>query len=102
VSVVQANLLGIPDTGAPGAGKDIDFWTDYGTSGEAPTAHQQSDLVSTYTIGAAGIISVIRDLASLLTNAVGGDIVGLEIKHNTIGGAIEYLGVNIVFEELSD
>jgi hypothetical protein len=98
-SIVAANLLGMPTSGAAGAGKDIDFYTDYGGIGESPTTHQESDLVSTYDFtGLTGIISTIADLAGILTNAIGGDVVGLEIDHNSIGGAIQYLGLQLIYE----
>jgi len=99
ISVLSAKLLGMPESGAAGTGKDIDFYTDYGQLGESPTTHQESDTTTTYDFtGLTGIISQIADLVGILTNAIGGDIVGVEVDHNSIGGAIQYLGVQLTYE----
>jgi hypothetical protein len=100
----QALLIGIPSpaVAAAGPGRDLDFYTDYGQAGESPTMHQESDTTSTYDYtGQAGLITVIADLVGVLTNAEGGDVVGLEVDHNAIGGSIEYIGVFIVFTVLT-
>lgn len=99
VGLVYAKLIGIPSVGASGTGKNIDLWADYGTLGESPTTHQGSDLTSVYDLtGTAGLITTVVELSSILTNLSGGDIVGLEVKHNAIGGAIEYLGISLAYE----
>ena len=37
-------------------------------------------------------------MVGILSNATGGDVIGLEIDHNNIGGAIEYLGTVLSYE----
>ena len=99
VSVVYAYVIGIPSSGASGAGKNLDFWTDYGTINESPTTHQESDTTSVYDYtGRTGLFTIVKDLKPILTNASGGDLVGMEVKHNSIGGAIEYCGISLAYE----
>ena len=100
-TLISAKVIGIPSpaVAAAGPGRNIDLYTDYGAPGEPPTQHQQSDLITTYDFtGKGGIITEIVDIISILTSAEGGDIVGLEINHTIIGGAIEYMGVALVYE----
>jgi len=98
VSILSAKLIGIPSVGAAGSGKDIDVSSEYSALDESRTTHIESDTTSTYDFtGKANQTITIKDLISILTNVTGGDFVGVSINHNSIGGAIDYLGVRLTY-----
>lgn len=82
--------------GASGAGKDIDLTSSYGAQGEPKTQHQESDAASTYTIGAQDTHDEI-DISGVFTSIAAGDRCGIKIDHKTIGGALEYLGIEMYY-----
>lgn len=92
-AIVKLCLLAIPSAGAAGAARDIDLFSDYAAPGEPFNNHTQSDTTSTYDLtGTSGEIFEL-DIAPLFTSASAFDVAGIEVDHNAIGGAIEYLGV---------
>jgi hypothetical protein len=94
-NIIGAFVLGIPATGAPGAGKDIDIFSNYGQMGtEQYNTHASSNTVATYTVGAVGLLWQL-DISGILSSISPDDVVGIRVKHNTIGGAIDYIGVHL-------
>jgi hypothetical protein len=95
-SLVKAHVFGIPQAGAPGVTKDIDVSVSYGANGESITTHIASDTTSTYTVGAVDTHWEL-DLTALLGSLAAGDTLGTLIKHNVIGGAILWIGIDIEY-----
>lgn len=80
--------------GAVGTGKDIDLSSDYGGIGEQGTVNSETDTASTYTIPAVGELFEL-DLTPVFSNLDPGDICGVNIDHNGIGGSVDYLGIRL-------
>ena len=95
-SVNSATLIGIPSAGAAGAGKDIDLSSEYATFGQASNANSEADTGTTYDLtGTSGEITEVVDLLVVLSSLAASDVVGINVDHNGIGGAIDYLGVKL-------
>lgn len=84
----------IAATGTSGTGKDIDITSSCGQVGELYTADVTSDTSSTYTISAINTIWQLN-ASNVFGSLSAGDFCGLNIDHNTIGGAIDYLGIKL-------
>jgi len=96
-SLVSLSAIIIPSAGAAGAGKDIDLFSDYASVGEASNTHDESDTTSTFDLtGLSGVMSLM-DISSVFTSLSAGDICGLLIDHNAVGGPIRYLGIRMVY-----
>lgn len=95
--LVGVGLVGIVSAGAALAGRDIDFYTSYAAVGELSTQHQQSDIASVYDLSGASGRLYQFDITSLFTNLAAGDYVGVQVDHNAIGGAIDYLGITLSY-----
>lgn len=91
--------IGQVTAGAAGSGKDIDLTSNYGTYGEAINQHSETDTTTTYDFtGFTNQNNNIIDLSVVLSSLSAGDIVGLNIDHNAIGGTIYYHGIIIKYE----
>lgn len=97
-SITAVYLYCIIDAAAAGSGKDIDFTTNYGTIGEAYNAHTGSDTTSTYDLTGLSNQIYAFNLTSLFSSMSKDDVGGILIQHNSIGGNIYYLGVEIVYK----
>lgn len=91
-TVLNLCLAGIPQTGAGGAGKDIDLSSSYATVGEPANTHAETDTTSTYDLGTVGDI-VLVDLTSVFSALSANDYCGVLVDHNSIGGTVSYFGV---------
>jgi hypothetical protein len=98
-SIVSLDLVFIPSAAATGAGKNIDLISEYAAVGEPSNQHSESDTTSLYDIGPAGAHGAI-DLRGVFTHLSPGDIGGVVVGHNLIGGAIDYLGIRMVYNRL--
>ena len=94
-ALVSVELVGIVSAGAAQAARDIDFYTSYAALGEPSTQHQQSDLTSVYDLSAVSGQIYSFDLTALFTALAAGDYAGVQVDHNSIGGAIDYLGIRL-------
>jgi hypothetical protein len=96
--LTSVQLVGIPSAAAAGPGRDIDLTSDYAQPGEAFNNHSESDLATIYDLtGTANTIFGI-DATTVFSNLSAGDHCGLQVKHNSIGGAIEYIGIAINYK----
>lgn len=93
VQLVSAVLVGVPSAGAAGAARDIDLYTSYGSPGERCDQHEEEDTSTTYDLTGESGNLVELDIAPLLSSLQPGDLVGLRVAHNAVGGTIDYLGV---------
>lgn len=94
--MVSCELIGIISTGVAGSGKNIDINSDYGRIGEPLNQHTESDNTSTYDFtGKTNQITKILDLSIILNNLSAGDLVGIFVDHNVVGGNIDYLGIKL-------
>jgi hypothetical protein len=97
-SLVSIYLVGIVSSGADGSGKDIDIYTDYGGNNELYNIHTESDTTSTYDLtGQTNKRTNVIDLSTVLTNLGAGDSIGLFVDHKGIGGAINYIGIQLKY-----
>ena len=97
-TLVSLHAIGIPSVGAAGVGKDIDLSSEYGTLGEASNFHSETDTTTVYDLtGTSGQLTQIVDLSIVLSSVSAGDYMGINIDHNGIGGAIDYLGIKLIY-----
>ena len=97
VSLVSLKLVGIVSSGAAGDGKNIDIQSDYAAIGEPPTTHSESDSTSTYN-GLTANQWYGLDISGLFDSLAAGDNGGIYVKHNAIGGDIDYIGVILKYK----
>jgi hypothetical protein len=95
--VVSAELKGVVQVGADGVNKDIDIYSDYASEGEVYNIHSESDTTTLYDL--IGLTDKIwsLDLMSILSELASGDFVGIFVDHKTIGGTIDYLGIELKY-----
>lgn len=96
VSLVSLDLIFIPTAAAAGAGKDIDLFSDYAAVGELSTTHSEADTTSVYNLGTTSTLGSI-DVSDIFSSLSANDHCGLQVKHNSIGGTNNYLGVVLRF-----
>jgi len=96
-SLVSCEVVGIISTGAAGAAKDIDLSSDYGAVGEAYNIHSETDTTTTYDFTGKANQLASYSIAPVLSALSAGDYVGFDIDHNGIGGAIDYIGIKLVY-----
>lgn len=95
-SIISLVAIGIPTAGAAGAGKDIDLISNYASVGENLAFHSESDLGTVYDFsGTADEITNVLDLSIVFNSLSANDLCGVNIDHNGIGGAIDYLGIRL-------
>lgn len=95
LSAIKA--VGIPTGGAAGAAKDIDLFSDYAKLGESATINTESNTTDVYDLtGTSGFITSI-DLSTVFSNLEANHFCGVNIDHKTIGGAIDYLGIELEY-----
>lgn len=98
-SAMICELVGVPSVSASGPNKDIDVKIEHAAPSEATDAHTITDTATDYDLsGLDGRISVIADLTKYLVALGPGEYVAVEVTHNNIGGAIDYLGVRFCFD----
>jgi hypothetical protein len=93
VTLDECKLIGICSSGAAGSGKDIDLLSDYGTIGELYNNHSEADTTTVYDFTGKTDQLIQIDLTPVLSAVAAGDVAGIQVDHNSIGGAIDYLGV---------
>jgi len=96
-TLISAEVITIP--AGTNATANIDLYSDYGAVGEAPNNHEESDLASTYAL-VAGILTSI-DVSGVLTGIALGDYVGILINQNSIGAAMDYIGLHLKYNRAS-
>lgn len=75
---------------------DIDLYSNYAACGENKNTHQESNTTSTFDTGTVNNIETI-DLSSVFSSLSAGDLCAVHIDHNSIGGALNYFGVRLVY-----
>lgn len=95
--LISVGVVGIPSAAAAGPARDIDLTSNYAQPGEAYNNHVQTDLATVYDLtGTANTIYAIPATA-VFTALSPGDHAGLLVKHNAIGGSIEYVGIDLTY-----
>ncbi len=88
-------LVGYADeSGAVGSGKSITMISEYGAFPGGPVAEHGTELTADVTIPTAFTFFGLNLLA-VLGNLSAGDIGGVDVSHNSIGGNVSYMGVLI-------
>jgi hypothetical protein len=95
LSLNSLSLICVPGSGTDGSGKDIDLHSDYFSSNEAYNNHTESDTTSTYDFTGQLNKGTELDVTAVFTNISAGDKCGLFVDHNSIGGTISYIGIEI-------
>ena len=95
ISLTSAVLVMIPDANAAGSGKDIDLDSDYGKIGESRNNHSESDTTTIYDFTGKNNQFTEIDISGILSLLAALDYVGIRVTHNTIGGALRYLGIRL-------
>ncbi len=96
-SISVLKLIGICSSGAAGSGKDIDLFSDYCGFDEDAQTHQESDTTTTYDFTGKGNKRIEIDLSGVFSVAAPGDVGGVFVDHNGIGGSVDYLGIKLVY-----
>ncbi len=96
-SVITLVMITVPSAGAAGTDRNIDLFSDYGTMDEAPDNHSESDTTTLYDLsGRSGLLTGI-DISPVFSSIAARDVCGIEVDHFSIGGAIDYYGVLLVY-----
>ena len=96
IEVISLDLIGFPESGAAGTGKDIDLASDYGSLDQSRTTHSESDTAATYDTGTTDTLFKL-DLLPVFSTLSGGDLGGVLVTHQTVGGTIHYLGIRMCY-----
>jgi len=96
VSLASLEMVVAWESGAVGAAKDIDLYSDYGAEGEAINKNSESDTTSTYTL-AGPLTWEALDISSVFSAIAAGDKCGIKIDHKGIGGAGRYFAIKMVY-----
>ena len=97
VTLIAADLIGVVKAGADAGARDIDLVSEFGALGEARNFNTASDLASTFNF--AGLLDSYAavPLATVLAGLAPGDVGGVLVTHNAIGGAVRYLGIRLTY-----
>jgi len=96
-SLVSLKLIGIVTSGSAGSGKSVTLNSTYAKDGESYSQHTESD-TDVYEIAAsAGLIGSL-DLSAVFTSIEAGDLCGVNVDHNAIGGYVYYLAIELKYE----
>lgn len=97
LEVVSIRMRGIPSAAAAGSGKSITLDSNYASAGEVYNLHAASDTRNYNLTGTADILSEVIDLTVVFGSIAAGDTCGVKVKHNAIGGSVEYTGIELVY-----
>jgi hypothetical protein len=89
-------LVAIQSSATPSAAANIDLFSDYGMLGQASNFFSESDLTTTYVIPAVNVV-FSYDISSVYSSIAALQFCGLMVDHNAIGGALDYLGIRMVY-----
>lgn len=96
-NIISAKLLGNISAGAAQSGRDIDIFIDAHQEGQAYNQKTASDVSSTYDLSSSSGLTYAFDITSLIPTPTAGDLVGLAVDHNAIGGTIYYFGIELIY-----
>jgi hypothetical protein len=97
VSLIEITAQGFISAGALGAGKNIDLVSNYAGVGQVYNTNSQSDAASTYNLGAIANALQEYSLATVFSSLHAGDMCGVQITHNALGGAVDYVGIRLKY-----
>ena len=98
--LVSLEMIGIPSVGAAASGQNIDLFSDYGGIGEAITEHSEAEIATAYDFTGLSLKFATIDVSVVFVSLAAGDICGLTIDHQNIGGTIGYKGIKLVYKPL--
>lgn len=97
VSLNSLSLIGWAQTGAGGNNKNVDLTSTYGRIGENVLIHSETNTVGLYTFG-PDYTKFALNLASVFTQITAGDICGVNVKHNSVGGNVSYVVIKLSYQ----
>ena len=95
-SIDKLVLRACPGSGAAGTGKNIDLFSDYMGTGELFNIHTESDTTSTYDTGVADTLFEL-DISGVFSSVQPLDLCGILVDHNSVGGTIYYLSIQLEY-----
>lgn len=97
-SLVSAGIVGFATgAGAVGAGKSVTAASSFALVGQNNTTNAQSNTQS-ITIPAVNTFFEIN-VAAVLSGIVAGQFGGIKLTHNSIGGAVGYLYLRLIYRQ---
>lgn len=99
VILIDVSLIIIPADAAAMPSLDIDLNSDYGKIGELANTHSETDTTSTYDYSGLTNRKGRLSLMSVLSVAEAGDVCGVNVDHNAIGGTVFMLGYEFIYEK---
>lgn len=96
-SLVSLDLICSPAVGAAGPNKNIDLTSDYGTLTEIINIHTESDTTTLYDFTGLTNTFTTLDISTVFSNIAANDYCGINVDHNSIGGAINYYFIKITY-----
>lgn len=96
-SLVGIHLIYSPQGNSPGAGKNIDLFSSYGTIGQSITQFSETNTAITFTIGTADTWQAL-DVSSVFNNLGPNMVCGVRLDHNAILGKLSYVGVRLRYQ----
>jgi hypothetical protein len=97
-SLVDCYVQGFVSSGAAGANKNIDITVEYNSgAGQLYNQFTASDTATLYNL--TGLTNRLYNLqiTPLLTSLVAGSVGGINVRHTTLGGSIDYIGVLLIY-----
>jgi len=96
-SLVSLVIIGKVSAAAAGSAKGIDLYSSYASVGEASNTHEESDIATTYDLSSKSGKFIDIDLSGVFTSLSAEDICGIQVDHNSIGGAIDYMLIRLEY-----
>ncbi|NHJ39634.1 MAG: hypothetical protein FK731_06325 [Asgard group archaeon] len=99
--ITSLKLLGNISAGAAQTARNIDFYFEYHAEGEPYNQHSDSDTTSTYDLSAFSGKTYGFELKDKMSSLNANDLVGIFIDHSSIGGDINYFGIELTYHSIS-
>lgn len=98
VTLVSLQIIGKISSGAAGSGKAIHYFSNYGSPGQSSLQHQQSDTTKVFDLTGLSGQFYAFDISSVVSNAQAGDVGGVLVDHQGIGGSISYIVLRLEYQ----
>lgn len=97
LSIVSVEAIVKVSAGAAQTARNIDLTSNYGGIGESTTTHSETDAAITYDLSGTSGEFFALDISSVFSSLAAGDLCGIELDHNGLGGALDYFFVKLVY-----
>lgn len=95
-TVSSIDLIFVPNAGAAGSGKAVDYFSNYGQLSQSYLQHQESNTGNTFNLGTVDQYTAL-DVKSLFPDIAPGDHCNLFVDHKGIGGTVYYQYIRFVY-----